>query len=76
MAFVLLEVYRASWPDLASLVVTPVVKNPPADKGDTGSVPGSKWRRNWQPTPVFLPGKFHAQRSLVGCSPWGHGKLA
>ena len=26
----------------------------------------------WQPTPVFLPGKFHGQRSLVGYSPWGH----
>ena len=30
------------------------------------------WRREWQPTPVFLPGGFHRQRSLVGCSPWGH----
>ena len=29
------------------------------------------WRRKWQPTPVFLPGKFHRQRSLVGYSPWG-----
>ena len=28
-------------------------------------------RRKWQPTPVFLPGKSHAQRSLVGYSPWG-----
>ena len=28
-------------------------------------------RREWQPTPVFLPGKFHGQRSLVGYSPWG-----
>ena len=28
------------------------------------------WRRKWQPTPVFLPGEFHAQRSLVGYSPW------
>ena len=27
-------------------------------------------RRKWQPTPVFLPGKFHGQRSLV-CCPWG-----
>ena len=27
------------------------------------------WRREWQPTPVFLPGKSHAQRSLVGGSP-------
>ena len=29
------------------------------------------WRRAWQPTPVFLPGEFHGQRSLAGCSPWG-----
>ena len=29
-------------------------------------------RRKWQPTPVFLPGKFHEQRSLKGYSPWGH----
>ena len=29
------------------------------------------WRRNWQPTPVFSPGKSHGQRSLVGYSPWG-----
>ena len=29
------------------------------------------WRRKWQPTPVFLPGKSHRQRSLVGYSPWG-----
>ena len=28
------------------------------------------WRRKCQPTPVFLPGKFHGQRSLVGCGPW------
>ena len=27
-------------------------------------------RRQWQPTPVLLPGKSHRQRSLVGCSPW------
>jgi len=26
------------------------------------------WRRKWQPTPVFLPGKFHQQRSLEGYS--------
>ena len=29
------------------------------------------WRRKWQSTPVFLPGKFHRQRNLVGYSPWG-----
>ena len=30
-----------------------------------------RWRRKWQPTAVFLPGKSHEQRSLVGYSPWG-----
>ena len=30
------------------------------------------WRRKWQPTPVFLLGKHHGLRSLVGYSPWGH----
>ena len=29
------------------------------------------WRKAWQPTPVFLPGESHRQRSLVGYSPWG-----
>ena len=29
------------------------------------------WRRKWQPTPVFLPGRSHGWRSLVGYSPWG-----
>ena len=28
------------------------------------------WKRKWQPTPVFLPGKSHGQRSLAGYSPW------
>ena len=53
-----------------------VVKNPPAMQ----KIPET-WvrslgqedpgRRAWPPTPVFLPGEFHGQRSLVGCSPWG-----
>ena len=30
------------------------------------------WRRKWQPIPVFLLGKSHEQRSLAGCSPYGH----
>ena len=29
------------------------------------------WRRKWQPTPVFLPGKSQGQKSLAGYSPWG-----
>ena len=32
-------------------------------------------RRQWQPSPVLLPGKSHGQRSLVGCSPWGREEL-
>ena len=33
------------------------------------------WRREWQPTPVFLPGETHGQRTLVGYSPWGCKEL-
>ena len=33
------------------------------------------WRRKWQPSPVFLPGESHAQRSLMGYSPWGRKEL-
>ena len=35
-------------------------------------IPG---RRKWEPTPVFLPGKSHGQRSLVDYSPWGRKKV-
>jgi len=38
----------------------------------SGKIP---WRRKWQPTPVFLPGKSHEQRSLAGYSPWSHKEL-
>ena len=34
-----------------------------------------RWRRQWHPTPVLLPGKSHGQRSLVGCNPWGRKEL-
>ena len=37
-----------------------------------GKIP---WRRDWQPTPVFLPRESHGQRSLVDYSPWGHKEL-
>ena len=42
--------------------------------GDPGSTPGFgkiSWRREWQPTTVFLPGKSHGRKSLVGYSPRG-----
>ena len=35
----------------------------------------SLWRRQWQPTPVFLPGESHGQGSLVGCRLWGRTEL-
>ena len=50
-------------------------KESACDAGDLGSIPGLgrfPWRGKWQPTPVFLPGEFHGQRSLVGYSPWGY----
>ena len=64
----------------AQLVVL-VVKNLPANAGDVRPNAGdvrlgfNPWvrkipqRRAWQPTPVFLPGESHGQRSLVGYSP-------
>jgi len=54
-----------------------VVKNQPAsaeDVDDVGSIlelGRFLWRRAWQPTPVFLPGESHEQRSLAGYSPQG-----
>ena len=55
--------------------MVPVVKNLSADAGDkrlrfnpwVGKIP---WRKKWQPAPVFLPGKFHGQKGLVGYSLW------
>ena len=57
----------------ASLVAQ-MVKNLPAMQETqfnpwVGKMP---WRREWLPTPVFLPGEFHGQRSLTGYCPWGH----
>ena len=55
-----------------------MVKNLPANEGRcrfdfwAGKIP---CRRKWQPTAVFLPGKSHGQRSLVGYSPWGHKRV-
>ena len=64
-----------------------VVKNPPANARDPSSIPRSGrppgsssspleiplllWRREWLPTPVFLHGEFHGQRSLVGAAVHG-----
>ena len=49
------------------------VKNLPAMQETwDGKMP---WRRAWQPTPVFLPGESHGQRSLMGYSPRGGKEL-
>ena len=49
-----------------------MVKNLPAMQERPGldSWVGKIWSRKWQPTPVFLAGKFHVQRSLEGYSLW------
>ena len=58
-----------------------MVKSPPANAGDIrdeGSIPGlgrCPGAEYGQPTPVFLPGESHGQRSLVGYSSWGHKEL-
>ena len=52
-----------------------VVKDPPANVGDSGFNPRIRkipWRRKWQSTLVFLLGQSHEQKSLEGYSPQGH----
>ena len=62
------------------IVYSLVVKNLPANAGDVrdlGLIPGREdpWRKTWKPTPVFLPGESHEQRSLVGYGPVGCKEL-
>ena len=55
-----------------------MVKNHACNEGDLGLIPWVRkipWRRKWQPTPVFVPGESHGQRSLAGYCPWGHKQL-
>ena len=59
-------------------LVAHTAKNLPARQETPGSSPGFEpwvgkipWRGEWQPTPVFMPGEVHGQRSPVGYSPWG-----
>ena len=62
---------------LSDSLVDQVIKNLPVMQETwvqflVGKIP---WRREWQPTPVFLPGEFHGQRNLAGYRPWGHKQL-
>ena len=47
----------------------PAIQEP--QEAQVRSLEGIPWRRAWQPSPRFLPGESHGQRSLVGYSPWG-----
>ena len=42
------------------------------DPGSTLRIRKIIWRREWLPTPVFLPAESHGRRRLAGYSPWGH----
>ena len=55
------------------LLVAQLVRNPPECRRPQFDpwVRKIPWRGEWLPTPVFLPGEFHRQRSLAGYSPWG-----
>ena len=48
-----------------------------ANAGDMDLISSQEvsWRRKWLPSPIFLPGKSHGQRSLAGYSPWGHKRF-
>ena len=50
-----------------------MIKTPPA--GFSPWVGKIFWRREWLPTPIFLPGELHGQRILVVYSPWGRREL-
>ena len=54
-------------------MVAQMVKNLPAMQETQDQFLGQEdpLEKGWQPTPVFLPGGSHGQRSLVGYSPWG-----
>ena len=52
-------------------------KEPTCNAGDLGLLLGweNTLKKGMQPTPVFLPGKFHGQSSQAFYSPWGHNEL-
>ena len=57
----------------ASLVSQQLKNLPAMQETEVWSLVGKmSWRRKWQPTPLFFPGKSHGQRTLVGYSLWGN----
>ena len=63
--------------EIRGSLMAQMVKNPPIMQKPRFDpwVKEIPYRREWQPTPVFLPGEFHGQRRLVGCSPPDHKEL-
>ena len=64
-----------SWISLLSKGLSRVFSNTTVQKHQFISAQLSLWRRQWQPTPVLLPGKSYGWRSLVGYNPWGCKEL-
>ena len=66
-----MQIYVLLWASLAAQMVKKIClqyRRPGFDPL-VGKIPQ---RKEWLLTPIFLPGKFHGQRSLVGYSPWSH----
>ena len=74
MCLIMWSFTKALQVNWASLVAQSV-KNPPMNAGDLGLIPRlgrSPGEGKWPPTPVFLPGELHGQRTLVDYRPGGH----
>ena len=65
--------FQKEFPILKASLVIQMVKNTPTMQETQlqSRVQEDPWRRDWLPTPVFLLGEFHGQRSLVAYSPQG-----
>ena len=81
LVYILVDIYIqyiAQYTQCLASQVAQVLKNPPANVGRlkrcwfNSWVGKILWRRAWQPTLIFLPEESHGQKSLAGCSPWGH----
>ena len=69
-----MQIYVLLWASLVAQMVKKIClqyRRPGFDPL-VGKIPQ---RKEWLLTPIFLPGEFHGQRSLVGYSPWGRKKL-
>ena len=66
-----LEEEMATHSSRSSLVAQTVENSPEMQETMFDPWVGKIWRREWQPTPVLLPGKSHGQRSLAGYRPQG-----